>query len=126
QATNFSVTFAPTTGGNFTGTLTVVSSATNSPLTESLSGTGIHWTQLTWTASMGATGYNVYRSSSSSSSKSNMCGETYSQIGSTNGPSYQDFNVTAGMAYCYVTAAVGEGGSESGPSNQAMVTIPTP
>ncbi|HEY6273393.1 MAG TPA: choice-of-anchor D domain-containing protein, partial [Terriglobales bacterium] len=122
QATNFSVTFAPTTGGNFTGTLTVVSSATNSPLTDSLSGTGVHWVQLTWTASSSSdvTGYDVYRSQ--------PCGDSYSQVNSSpvTGTSYVDSTVTAGLTYCYVATAVGEAGSERGNSNQAAVTIPTP
>jgi hypothetical protein len=40
QNTSFNVTFAPTTAGVFTGTVTVSSSATDSPATVSLSGTG--------------------------------------------------------------------------------------
>jgi len=40
QTTTFNATFAPTAAGAFTGTLTVSSSATDSPATVSLSGTG--------------------------------------------------------------------------------------
>jgi Abnormal spindle-like microcephaly-assoc'd, ASPM-SPD-2-Hydin len=41
QSTSFSVTFAPASSGNLTGSVTVVSNATNSPATISLSGTGV-------------------------------------------------------------------------------------
>ncbi len=42
-STTFSVAFAPTTGGAFTGSLTVTSNATNSPLTITLTGTGVSY-----------------------------------------------------------------------------------
>src|SRR5271167_1395150 len=41
QAGTFNVTFAPSTTGSATGSLSVVSNATNSPATVSLSGTGV-------------------------------------------------------------------------------------
>ena len=41
QSTSFSVTFAPTSAGSLSGSVTVVSNATNSPSTIALSGTGI-------------------------------------------------------------------------------------
>jgi hypothetical protein len=41
QSTSFSVSFAPTSTGSLAGSVTVVSNATNSPATISLSGTGI-------------------------------------------------------------------------------------
>ena len=41
QSASFSVTFAPTSAGSLSGSVTVVSTATNSPSTISLSGTGV-------------------------------------------------------------------------------------
>jgi hypothetical protein len=41
QSTSFSVSFAPTSAGSLSGSVSVVSNATNSPATISLSGTGI-------------------------------------------------------------------------------------
>jgi hypothetical protein len=41
QSTSFSVTFAPASAGSLTGSVTVVSNATNSPATIALTGTGI-------------------------------------------------------------------------------------
>ena len=41
QSTSFSVTFAPTSAGSLSGSVTVLSNATNSPATISLSGTGV-------------------------------------------------------------------------------------
>jgi len=123
QTTSLTVTFAPVSAGSFTGSLTITSNAPNSPLTGSLSGAGVHWVQLTWTGSAGASGYNVYRSLYGS----NACGTSYSRI-NLSGPigetSYQDSEVTSGVKYCYVTTAVNDQGQESGYSNEAAVTIP--
>lgn len=122
QSTSVSITFAPTAGGAFTGTLTVESSAAGSPLSEALSGTGVHCVDLTWTASssQGVTGYNVYRSGAS--------GGPYVLITASPvmGTSFTDSAVTAGQMYYYQTAAIGDGGVESGPSNVASTTVPAP
>jgi len=122
QSTGLSVTFAPAAAGSVTGALNVTSSATGSPLIDALSGTGIHWVDLTWTASTstGVSGYNVYRSQASSG--------PYNVI-NTNpvvGTSFVDTAVTAGQTYYYMTTAIGEDGVESGYSNVASATVPTP
>ena len=122
QTTSFRITFAPTTGGSATGTLTVTSNATASPLTETLSGTGAHVVDLSWTASSssGVTGYNVYRSNTS---------EGQFNVINTSpvvGTSFEDSNVTAGQTYYYKTTAIGPGGVESAYSNVTSATVPSP
>ena len=84
-------------------------------------GTTSHSVTLTWTASTttGVTGYNVYRSTSSSG--------PYTKLTSTavSGTTYTDSSVTAGATYYYVATAL-VGTNESGYSNQASATVPTP
>ncbi|HXJ94063.1 MAG TPA: choice-of-anchor D domain-containing protein [Terriglobia bacterium] len=122
RSTSLSVTFAPTVGGSATGTLTVTSTATGSPLTETLSGTGTHAVDLSWTASTssGVTGYNVYRSNTSDGQFSVI--NTSPVVGT----SFEDSNVTAGQTYYYKTTAIGAGGVESDFSNVASAKVPTP
>jgi len=124
QSVQFSVTFAPQTAGNSSGSITFDSDATNSPSTETLSGAGTqvsqHSVALTWDASAQATGYNVYRGS--------VSGGPYSKINSTLNPStnYTDSSVQSGQTYYYVTTAVDSQGAESSYSNQAQAAVPNP
>ena len=70
---------------------------------------------LTWTASTGATSYNVYRGTSTG-------GESSTPIATgVTGPSYTDSAVVNGVTYFYVVAAVNAGGV-SGPSNEASAS----
>jgi hypothetical protein len=69
---------------------------------------------LTWSASSGATSYNIKRSTISG-------GET--TIANVTGTSYTDTNVLNGMTYYYVISAVGAGG-ESPNSFETGVTLP--
>lgn len=71
--------------------------------------------QLTWEASTTATGFNVYRSTTS--------GGPYTKIGSAAGNAslYDDNSVTNGVTYYYVVTAVG-GAGESAYSNEANAT----
>jgi len=59
------VIFAPASAGSVTGNVLITSNASNSPLSVSLSGTGVavqHSATLSWTASTSVvTGYNIYR-----------------------------------------------------------------
>lgn len=84
-------------------------------------GSSSHYVTLTWTASTtpGVTGYNIYRSLTT--------GGTYTKLTPTavSGTTYTDSNVTAGITYYYVATAL-VGSSESGYSNQASATVPTP
>jgi hypothetical protein len=68
---------------------------------------------LTWTASDGATSYNVKRGTAS--------GGPYTTVGSPAGTTYADISLTNATAYYYVVTAVNPTG-ESGNSNQATAT----
>jgi fibronectin type 3 domain-containing protein len=68
---------------------------------------------LTWTASSGAAGYNVKRSTTN--------GGPYSQLATSTSPSYTDSTVTNGKVYYYVVSATNTGG-ESADSAQVTVT----
>ena len=72
---------------------------------------------LTWSASIGATNYNVKRAPSS--------GGPYTIIVSTSATSYTDTSVFNGAAYYYVVSAV-NGGGESLNSSEASATVPIP
>ena len=68
---------------------------------------------LSWTASTGATSYNVKRSTTN--------GGPYSTVASPTGTSYTNTGLTNGTTYYYVVTAVNANG-ESGNSNQASAT----
>ena len=123
QNVTLSVQFAPTTTGPLGGNISIVSNAGGSPVSVSLTGTGIapavHSVLLNWNASTSAVaGYNVYRSTTS--------GQNYVKIN----PSlvavenYTDSNVQNSTTYYYVTTAVDSGGNESANSNEASASIP--
>jgi phosphatidylinositol-3-phosphatase len=68
---------------------------------------------LSWSASAGATSYNVKRSLTS--------GGSYTTIGSVTTTNFPDSGLTNGMTYYYVVSALNASG-ESGNSNQASAT----
>ena len=68
---------------------------------------------LAWTASTGATSYNVKRAATN--------GGPYTTVSSPTGTSYTDTSVTNGTTYYYVVTAVSANG-ESAKSNQASAT----
>jgi hypothetical protein len=124
QSATLNVVFAPTGAGGASGSISVASNATNSPVSISLSGGGVQSTSysvtLSWTASTssGVVGYDVYRGTSPGS---------YSKItSSVSGTTYTDSTVQSGknITYDYVVTAVNSSGVESTDSNQASVTIP--
>jgi hypothetical protein len=123
QSTTLTVAFDPATPGTATGTVTVTSSAANSPATISLSGTGVAPASvaLSWIASTSPdiVGYNEYRGTTLGS---------YSRLTSSPlaGTTYTDTTVQAGqhITYYYVVTAVNSGGVESADSNPASVTVP--
>jgi hypothetical protein len=119
QTTDVSVTFAPTAAGSVTGSASILSNATNSPINEPLSGTGVHAVSLSWTASTSSvTGYDVYRSGTS--------GGPYTMLNSSlvNGATYADTTVQAGQTYYYVVTAVNSAGLQSQYSNQVQTVVP--
>ncbi|MGA2751964.1 MAG: hypothetical protein ABSG59_24640, partial [Verrucomicrobiota bacterium] len=74
---------------------------------------------LTWSASLGATNYNVKRSATSGGPYTNNI------IASTSATSYTDTNVFSGTTYYYVVSAVGVGG-EGANSVEVSATLPLP
>jgi len=123
QSVPFTVTFAPQAAGTVSGGISFVSNASNSPLGETLAGTGLqsatqHSVDLSWNPDASTVqGYYVYRG--------NQTGGPYSKI-STLLPatSYIDATVSAGQTYYYVVTALGSGSLESGYSNEAVAIIP--
>jgi len=122
QSMPVSIRFTPSASGQATGNFIVVSNAVNSPTSEALKGGGVaagsHEADLSWDASSGAVGYNVYRG--------NSHGGPYSLMNSVLDAStnYADTSVTGGATYFYVATAVNSNGDESGYSNEAKVTVP--
>ena len=119
QFATLNVTFAPTSAGSPSGSVTVTSNATDPSITVSLSGTGVvHSATLSWAASIssGVTGYNVYRGT--------VLGN-YTKINPSlvSALTYADTAVATGTTYFYVVTAVSPGG-ESGDSSPATAVIP--
>jgi hypothetical protein len=123
KAASITLTFNPVSAGSASAKLTFASNASDSSLTETLSGTGqasvAHRVSLSWNdSSSSIAGYNVYRGSKT--------GGPYSKLNSTLDPAtvYVDNRVTSGQTYFYVTTAVGTDGIESGYSNQVQAAVP--
>ncbi len=125
QGTSLSVLFAPTVAGSVTGSLSVVSNATNSPAVTTLSGSGVqpiaHSVTLSWTASTSVVvGYNVYRGTTSGGPYAKLNTSLVSIL------SYIDSAVLSGQTYFYVATAVDSDSLESTFSNEVLATIPIP
>jgi hypothetical protein len=121
QAASFSVTFTPTAAGSDAGTASVVSTAANSPLSISLSGSGAqpHFVSLAWSeTSSGVVGYNVYSSTQPSGPATKL---TSTPVGTT---AYTDNTVQSGQTYYYWITALDSSGDESAFSSDVAVTIP--
>lgn len=123
QVATLNVTFAPAATGSVIGSVTIVSNASNSPVSVSLSGSGAlgHTATLSWTSSTSTViGYKVYRGT--------VSGGPYVLVNSSlvAGTSYVDSTVVSGQTYYYVATAVASGNVESTYSNQVSAAIPTP
>jgi len=123
QSVPFTVTFAPQAPGSTPGSIVFDSDATNSPSTETMTGSGTqsssHTVSLTWDPSTSqVVGYNVYRRVGSTGS--------YSKINPSlnTTTSYTDSAVQSGLTYDYVTTAVDSSNVESIYSNLASASIP--
>jgi hypothetical protein len=116
----FNVIFAPKVAGNFTGNLSIGSSAADSPVSEPLSGIGVHAVFLSWDGvpSPNIAGYNVYRGLMSRGPYARLNSEVIS------GNTYLDYAVDAGTTYYYVTTAVNSSTAESGYSNEVQAFVP--
>ncbi len=124
QTAELNVVFAPKVTGSVSGTVSLVSNATNSPNSLAVTGAGVsstaHSVALNWAASSssGVVGYYVYRST--------ISGSSYSRIASSpvNALKYTDATVSSGKTYYYVVTAVNSGGGESAHSAQVDAVIP--
>jgi hypothetical protein len=113
QSKSYNVSFAPKVSGTVSGSLSFTSNAGTSQMLESLTGIGAvqqHSVNLSWNASTGVVGYNIYRSTSSNG--------TYAKINSTvdANTAYTDGAVAAGQTYYYEATGVNSSGQESGRS----------
>jgi len=122
---SFQLTFAPQTSGTASANVTFVSNASNSPIVQSLSGSGTlpqHSVALGWntSTSVGVVGYNIYRGTAS--------GGPFTRINSALDatPFDTDSTVQAGQTYYYVVTAVDSTGAESSYSSQVQAVIPYP
>jgi hypothetical protein len=78
-----------------------------------------HTVSLSWTPSPSAVvGYNVYRRGVLGSIRINSAPVT--------GASYVDRSAQSGQTYYYATKAVSPAGTESAPSNEVQVVVPSP
>jgi len=123
QVATLNVTFTPATSGLLSGSVTVSSNASNSPMTITLSGTGAqavqHSVTLTWNASTSTvSGYNVYRSS--------VSGGPYTKMNSglITSTTYLDSAVTSGQTYYYVVTSVNSSNVESANSAEVSAIVP--
>jgi fibronectin type 3 domain-containing protein len=103
--------FSPTVAGSIIGSISMVSNASGSPVTVSLSGTGVapvqHSAALAWKASTSTgSGYNVYRGT--------VSGGPYTKINSSLVAilTYNDSTGQSGTTYFYLTTAVDSRGDE--------------
>jgi fibronectin type 3 domain-containing protein len=122
QTFALTVKFAPAKAGAVSGSVTVASNASNSPVTIAVSGDGVappstYSVNLRWapSASSGVSGYDVYRST--------VSGGPYTQIGSASTVDYTDSSVRANTEYFYVVTSV-DAGVQSGYSGQIAVSVP--
>jgi hypothetical protein len=125
QTASFNVLFAPTSLGTQTGSVTVWSTAANSPATISTTGRRLqpitHSVTLSWEASTSmVVGYYVYRGM--------QLGGPYTKLNNSALAAvfFPDATVEAGRTYFYVVTAVDSSALESEFSTEVSATIPTP
>jgi hypothetical protein len=127
KSVNYTVSFDPQTAGSVPGSVSFVSNASNSPSSQTLSGSGIsnptnpsgHSVSLNWDPSSSTvSGYNIYRGIQS--------GGPYTKLNSAllSTTSYSDSTVQSGTTYYYVATAVDSSNIESSYSNQATAAVP--
>jgi hypothetical protein len=132
QSATLAEIFAPTSAGSLTGSVTIVSNATNSPALISSSGDGTtvstppstptvaHSVELAWSPSASAVaGYEVFRSQVSAGPFTKL------DAGLVTADSYTDASVQAGQTYYYVVTSVSAAGVQSAESAPVSATIPT-
>lgn len=116
------VAFTPKSSGTISGTLTVVSNATNAATQESVSGIGTvtpYSVSLSWNPSTSAVvGYNVYRGPAASG----PWGKLNAAVDANT--AYQDGTVVSGKTYYYAATAVDSAGKESALSTPVEAVVP--
>ncbi|HSY89792.1 MAG TPA: choice-of-anchor D domain-containing protein, partial [Candidatus Binatus sp.] len=122
---SFQLTFAPQTSGAASANVTFASNASNSPATESLTGSGTmpqHTVSLGWntSSSSGVDGYNIYRGTAAAG--------PFTRVNAALDPSPfdTDSTVQGGQTYYYVVTAVTSTGAESSYSTPVQAVIPSP
>jgi len=142
QSATVDVVFAPRAVGSYSGTLMVLSNASDSSISVELNGKdqssstsnptptpspapapppsdAEHWVGLTWDPSTSSvSGYNVYRGNRSKGPFMRLNGSLVTE------PAFTDSAVSAGDTYFYVTTAVNASGEESSYSNAAEAVVP--
>lgn len=127
KSTNYKVTFNPQAAGSSPGSITFLSDASNSSISQSFAGDGTqgqggtHSVALSWTPSASqVVGYNIYRGTEN--------GGPYSRLNSSpeSGTAYTDSTVLSGTTYYYVATSVDSNNVESTYSNQATAQVPNP
>jgi hypothetical protein len=122
QSVALNVAFNPTGSGTVSGSLSFTSNAASSQTLESLTGIGAtaqYSVNLSWNASSGVGGYNLYRGTTSNGA--------YTKINSTMdaNTAYTDSTVAAGQVYYYEATSVSSAGQESARSTPPLeVSIP--
>lgn len=118
QTATLTVTFTPGTSESASGSVSVSSNATNSPMVISLTGSS-YQVALSWTASLSPdiSSYNVYRGTAPGSyTRINQSAITTTQ--------YSDTTVATNVTYYYAVTAVDSNGAESAMSSPATASIP--
>jgi centrosomal CEP192-like protein len=113
--------FTPSASGSLSASLSITDNASGSPQTVALSGTGTHDVILSWSSGSGASGYDIYRGTSSG-------GESSTPLNSEPiaGTTYTDTSVEAGKTYYYKIKSVASNGStKSGSSTEVSATVPS-
>jgi Abnormal spindle-like microcephaly-assoc'd, ASPM-SPD-2-Hydin len=117
---SFNVAFTPQSSGTVSGSLSFASTASNSPK-EPLTGVGTatpYTVSLSWNPSSGVSGYNVYRSTTSTGSFTKI---NPALDGNT---AFTDGTVAAGTTYYYAATSVSSTGVESSLSPPLEVAVP--
>jgi len=120
QSVSFNVAFTPQSSGTVSGSLSFASNASSSGTLESLTGIGTvtqYSVNLSWNASSGVIGYNVYRSTAANGKYSKINSSVNSNI------AYTDSTVVSGQSYYYAATSVNSSGQESTPSTPPVEAV---
>jgi P pilus assembly chaperone PapD len=123
QSATLDARFNPSAIGKLSGSVTIASSAKNSPAIISFSGDGAQSVppsvMLAWNPSVSlVAGYHVYRSETSDGPFIKL------NSGIVTADTYTDLSVVRGVTYYYMVKSVGHTGAESADSAEASATIP--